>query len=106
MNIKSSASVYPSYRGIQEQIQQKYIDSYQQKIHSLKAHLAELEQLHHFDQDHQKIKASILNLSTDNPHHHTQSQDRIKVHERQKPSVLATHPAESLNYYIEDDGEE
>lgn len=43
MNIKNSDSVYPSYRNIQQQIQQKYIHNYQQKIQSLKTRLAELE---------------------------------------------------------------
>lgn len=73
---------------------------------SLKQHLQQLQLKHNFKQDHQQIQNSILALSTQNPHHNTQEKPALKPRHQPKGSCLSSYHGESLNYYIEDDGEE
>ena len=63
MNIKTEAQVFPSYRAIQNQVQQEYIQKYQKKLNNLKTHLRKLEADNNFSRDHEEIQASIMKLA-------------------------------------------
>lgn len=106
MNIKSTDSVYPSYKDIQQTIQEQYLKKYQRKINALQDHLRDLESQHHFEKDHLKIQNSILTLATQNPPSDIPERGTLKARHQKKGSCLSSYHGESLNYYIEDDGEE
>jgi hypothetical protein len=106
MNIKASASVFPSYRAIQEKAQQNYIKQYLNKIQGLQTHLTQLQSQHDFEKDHEQIQLSIMTLSAQNNQEDQPERGKLKAITHKENRIRNTGDyGESLNYYLEDDGE-
>ena len=107
MNIKASTCVFPSYRSILEKTQQTYIKQYKNKIHGLQSHLAQLQANHDFEKDHEQIQLSIMTLSAQNNQEDQHLRSKLKTMAPQEKIARSNGDyGESLNYYLEDDGEE
>jgi len=66
MRILNSNYVFPSYNKLREEIVQKKVKNYQNRIGRLTQKLAQMHKTNDFTNDHEMIKDSIICLSQQN----------------------------------------
>ena len=79
---------------------------YQNKISRLKSCLSKIEAENDFERDHEQVQLSIMNLATKSHEENEFQKGKLKVVNQERKIHNSGDNGQSLNYYIEDDGEE